>query len=424
MPHTLEVLLGDRLVGTITNLTSDHNVFTFDSDYFADDDRPTLSLGFYDAERTLSAPTKTPQVRLLPFFANLLPEGHLRQYLANRAHVNPIRDFPLLWLLGEDLPGAVIVRHREGLNALPRGMEHVISKTVEDDPTILKFSLAGVQLKFSAIMEADGGLTIPVHGQNGDWMLKMPSAVYANVPENEFAMMKFARAVDIEVPEIALIDPAQVRNMPPEVRSDLGRALYIKRFDRDGVRRIHIEDFNQIYNQYPSDKYKNVSYGNMLTDIWRIMGEDQAREFVRRLVFSIGIGNADMHLKNWSVIYPDDKTPRLAPAYDYVSTVAYIDNDALALTIAGTRQWGDISYDHLERFARRSGVPRGVVLEPAKEMVARMRELWPQLKSGLDLADRVIVRIDAQMNSVPIFGGHAVFAGVTPSANDAYQEIQ
>jgi len=424
MPHVLEVFLGDRVVGTITNLTSDHNAFTFDSEYFDDPDRPTLSLAFYDADRALSTPTRTPQVRLLPFFANLLPEGHLRQYLANRAHVNPLRDFPLLWLLGEDLPGAVVVRHREGPNALPKEAERVVSKAIEDEPTILKFSLAGVQLKFSAIKEAGGGLTIPVHGQNGDWILKMPSALYANVPENEFAMMTFARAVDIEVPAIALVESASVRNMPPEVHSDLGRALSVKRFDRDGGRRIHIEDFNQIYNQYPDDKYKNVSYGNMLGAIWRTMGEEQTREFVRRLVFNVGIGNADMHLKNWSVIYPDGKTPRLAPAYDYVSTVAYIDDDTLALTIAGTRQWRDISYEHLERFARKSGVPRGVVLESAREMVTRMRDVWPILERDLDLHARAIARINAQLDSVPIFGGQAIFASTTLQASEAHEEIR
>jgi serine/threonine-protein kinase HipA len=403
MPQTLEVFLGDYLVGSITNLTGDRNVFTFDSAYVDDPERPTLSLSFYDVDRSLSTSTKAPQVRLPPFFANLLPEGHLRQYLARRAHVNPVRDFPLLWLLGEDLPGAAIIRWREGLNVPSKSAESVISKGVEDDPSILKFSLAGVQLKFSAIRETDGGLTIPVHGRNGDWILKMPSAVYADVPENEFAMLTFARAVGIDVPEIALLDLSSVRNLPPELRSDLGRALMIKRFDRENEHRIHIEDFNQIFNQYPDDKYKNVSYGNMLTFTWEILGKESTREFVRRLVFSIGIGNGDMHLKNWSVIYPDGRTPRLAPAYDYLSTVAYIDDDALALTIARTKQWAKISYDHLERFARRSRVPSDVVLASAREMVTRMCDVWPQLKGELDLSQRMIARIDAQWDSVPIF---------------------
>ena len=421
MPHILDVFLGDKLVGTITNLTSDHNVFTFDESYAADEDRPTLSLAFYDAEHTLSVPTKIPQVKLLPFFANMLPEGHLRYYLANRAHVNPIRDFPLLWLLGEDLPGAVVVRHRQGDTP---NEEFVDFRVIEEDPTALKFSLAGVQLKFSAIHEPEGGLTLPVHGKNGDWILKIPSSVYANVPENEFCMMTFAKAVGIDVPEMALVDPTQVGNLPSEIRVDLGRALSIKRFDRIRSHRIHIEDFNQIYNQYPEDKYKNVSYGNMLTNIWRTMGEEQAREFIRRLIFSIGIGNADMHLKNWSVIYTDGKTPLLAPAYDYVSTVAFIENDSLALTIARSRQWADISYDHLQRFARRSGVPRGIVLESAKEMVARMRDCWPRVKDEADLPERMKRRIDAQMDSVPIFSGQRGIANAMPVSQEHREEIQ
>jgi serine/threonine-protein kinase HipA len=249
-----------------------------------------------------------------------------------------------------------------------------------------------------------------VHGRNGDWILKMPSAIYADVPENEFAMMTFARAVGIEVPELELVDTASVKNLPPEIRRDLGRSLSIKRFDREAGRRIHTEDFNQVYNQYPANKYENVSYGNMLGGIWTLMGDEAAREFVRRLVFSIGIGNADMHLKNWSVIYPDGKTPILAPAYDYVSTVAYVEDDALALSIARTKQWSEISRDRLERFARRAAVPRGLVLDAASDMVERMRDVWPAFKGESELARRVLARIDRQMDAVPIFGTRGVTA--------------
>ncbi|WP_405233171.1 HipA domain-containing protein [Lentisalinibacter salinarum] len=42
--------------------------------------------------------------------------------------------------------------------------------------------------------------------------------------------------------------------------------------------------------------------------------DDDASEFVRRLTSKALIGNADMHVKNWSVIYPDRRTARLAPA--------------------------------------------------------------------------------------------------------------
>ncbi|MFN2527824.1 MAG: type II toxin-antitoxin system HipA family toxin [Candidatus Baltobacteraceae bacterium] len=423
MPHTLTVRLNDRHVGTITNLATDHNVFTFDPSYLTDPTAPILSLGLFNADRKLVNPSKTPQVRLLPFFANLLPEGHLREYLAARAGVNPLRDFPLLWLTGHDLPGAVIIEHPEGAH-VPADDDNVVLPEAQADPSILKFSLAGVQLKFSAIRQADGGLTIPLHGVGGDWILKMPSATFRLVPENEFAMLTFAREVGIEVSEMFLGDPSAVGNLPKEVRGDLGRGLFIRRFDRDGRRRIHMEDFNQIFAQYPADKYKNVSYANMLAGIWSLMGEEGAREFVRRLVFNIGIGNGDMHLKNWSLIYRDGITPELSPAYDYVATRAYIGADKLALTIARSREWSEMTYDRFERFARRAEVPSGLVVNAAREIVDRMQTVWPTLKPNLELPPDLLAQIDSHMASVPLFGASpAVPAGLPDDAKPEQPEI-
>lgn len=409
--HALDIFIGDRRVGTITNLDYDHNVFVFDPAYVADRDRPILSLGFFNANGELAAKTR-PQLRLPAFFANLLPEGHLREYLAERARVNSTRDFPLLWLLGEDLPGAVIARHPTGAGIPPSEPDDVVPATVQNDPTVLKFSLAGVQLKFSAIRSATGGLTIPVHGKGGKWILKMPSATYPSVPENEYTMLTFARRVGIDVPEIGLIESAAVGNLPPEVRKDLGKAMYIKRFDRAGDSRVHVEDFAQIFNQYPANKYENVSYANMLAGIWRTIGEEGAKEFVRRLTFSIGIGNADMHLKNWSVIYRDGKTPELAPAYDYVSTIVYIPNDRLALTLARTKDWADVSSDLLERFARRAAVPRGVVLSAARDMVDRMHAELPHLNDQGLMPRGFTSAIERHIATIPLFAPGAAHVRV------------
>ena len=52
----------------------------------------------------------------------------------------------------------------------------------------LRFSLAGVQLKFSALMETSKGLTLPVGGAGGDWIVKLPSPRFDAVPENEYAI--------------------------------------------------------------------------------------------------------------------------------------------------------------------------------------------------------------------------------------------
>src|SRR5262245_33217536 len=105
--QTLDVRLGDTLVGALTHLGNEAVVFSFDRGYVeSGSERPTLSLGFKAADGGLIEQTRPTRVRLTPFFSNLLPEAHLREYLAARGGVHPDREFFLIWLLGADLPGA------------------------------------------------------------------------------------------------------------------------------------------------------------------------------------------------------------------------------------------------------------------------------------------------------------------------------
>jgi HipA-like protein len=70
----------------------------------------TLSLSFKDALGSLITDVRPTQTRLPVFFANLLPEGTMRDYLAARASVKPEREFFLLAALGRDLPGALEIQ--------------------------------------------------------------------------------------------------------------------------------------------------------------------------------------------------------------------------------------------------------------------------------------------------------------------------
>jgi HipA-like protein len=106
----LEVLLYGDPVGTLTRVGGDRTLFAFDETYIADGDRPVLSLGFKDRLGELITEFQPTRTRVLPFFSNLLPEGHMRTYLAERAGVNPLHEFFLLRVLGRDLPGAITIR--------------------------------------------------------------------------------------------------------------------------------------------------------------------------------------------------------------------------------------------------------------------------------------------------------------------------
>ncbi len=98
----LDVNLYGEPIGTLTNLGGDRTNFAFTDEYIEDPNRPTLGLAF-DEFGELYTDFRPHQKRVMPFFSNLLPEGHLRKYQAEQAGVNPEREFDLLWALGHDL---------------------------------------------------------------------------------------------------------------------------------------------------------------------------------------------------------------------------------------------------------------------------------------------------------------------------------
>lgn len=79
-----------------------------------------------------------------------------------------------------------------------------------------------------------------------------------------------------------------------------------------------------------------ASYRNIAEVVGIETSDADEAEFVPRLVFNVLIGNQDMHLKSGAPIYPDGRTPALAPASDFVSTIADIPDDTAALKFART----------------------------------------------------------------------------------------
>jgi serine/threonine-protein kinase HipA len=403
----LDILLYDEPIGTLTQIGGDRSIFAFSDDYIEDGQRPVLGLGFKDAHGALITGFRPVQTRLMPFFANLLPEGHMRTYLAEQAGVNPAREFFLLWALGADLPGAITVRPADGEAWPPGAADETEAEDGEERrENALRFSLAGVQLKFSAVNEASGGLTIPARGVGGSWIVKLPSREYDSVPENEYAMMTLARMVGIDVPPVQLVELDAISGLPEGIGSFKGPALAVERFDRlsDGSR-VHIEDFAQVFGVYPEDKYKRASYRNIASVLAAESGEGDVAELIRRITFNALIGNADMHLKNWSLIYPDRRTARLAPAYDFVSTVAYITDEQAALNVSRSKRFDEFGLDELAHLAAKAQVSEPVVLRTAQETVARFREVWGAESGHLPIAADVRAAIDRQLEKVPLAAG-------------------
>ena len=400
----LEVRLYDEPIGTLTRVEGDRTIFAFNEEYVNDPQRHTLGLRFKDAYGELITEFKMRQTKVMPFFSNLLPEGHMRRYLADMANVNPEREFFLLWVLGQDLAGAITVVPADGEDLPPtaqRNLEGDESGERNED-SVLRFSLAGVQLKFSAVNEATGGLIIPARGMGGSWIVKLPSREYEQVPENEFSMMTMARLVGIDIPAIQLIDVNSITNLPAGIDSLGGNAFAIERFDRlsDGSK-VHIEDFAQVFNVYPHNKYKKASFRDIAEVVGIESSDEDISELVRRLTFNSLIGNSDMHLKNWSMMYPDRHNAALAPAYDFVSTTPYIPDDNAALTVSRTKRFDGFSEDELSHLSARARLPERMVIESARETVELFRQHWNSEKHNLRLTQEVVTAVEDQRQSVP-----------------------
>ncbi len=399
---TLNVLLYDELIGTITDVGSDRSLFAFTESYIEDQYRPVLSLGFKDVLGELITEFRPYQKKLMPFFSNLLPEEAMRKYLAERAGVNPEREFFLLWVLGQDLPGAISIRPADG-EALPPSVNEPLESENSGRERALRFSLAGVQLKFSAIKQAAGSLTVPLDGAGGSWIVKLPWSAHEGVPENEFSMMELARQIGMDVPENKLIGIDEIENLPKGIGQYGNKAFAIKRFDRrDDGSSVHIEDFAQVFGRYPQDKYKKASLRNIANVIGIEGQESDIAEFIRRVVFNALIGNADMHLKNWSLIYNDPRIASIAPAYDFVSTVPYIADETMALKMSRSQRFDQFNSDELAHLAANARLPEKLVLDVAHETVKRFHDVWQSEKNNLALASGVIKAIEKHLKTVPI----------------------
>lgn len=124
-------------------------------------------------------------------------------------------------------------------------------------------------------------------------------------------------------------------------------------------------------------------------------------ESVRRFTFNALIGNGDMHLKNWSVIYGAKRTASIAPAYDFASTIVYIKNEKLGLNFAQTKSLADLDLARFDRFAGRATLSSTLVRDTAKDTVARFHAAWASRKD-LPISADLDSAIKAHLRRVPI----------------------
>ncbi|WP_426416374.1 type II toxin-antitoxin system HipA family toxin [Aestuariirhabdus sp. LZHN29] len=359
--NVLQLSIHGVLIGYLTGFKNGRNVLTIADSFRNNPDRPTFSLithpKFPSAAKLMAEPWARNQ-RLHPVLSNLLPEGSLRELIAQGLKVHVDNELHILSYLGEDLPGAIEATSMEPddvpdyvLNAHGKAKAVKFDKVTQEN----KFSLAGVQMKFS-MKEKDGRYNLSKGDVLGDWIIKTPSTKHKFVPLNEYTAMSLAGMAGVDIPEIKLVELDKLDNLPQINLPDEKQAFAIKRFDREGDQRIHMEDFAQILVKYPHEKYTSANYENIGKVIYDFSGDGlaDAQQFARRLLVNILLANGDAHLKNWSFLYLDKVTPQLSPAYDIVTTNVYIDNEIhYALNLGKTKAWYTVTMAHFQSWAEK-----------------------------------------------------------------------
>ena len=395
--NVLQLSLHGRLVGYLAGFNNGRNVLSFAEEFISDTGRPTFSLithpNFPRADKLLSEPWARNQ-RLHPVLSNLLPEGSLRELIAQGLKVHVDNEFHIFSYLGEDLPGAIVATPMEP-DDVPDSVltTHGKARAIKfkKGGAENKFSLAGVQMKFS-MKEKDGRYNISKGGVLGDWIIKTPSTKHKNVPLNEYTAMTLASEVGIDIPEIKLVDLDKLDNLPQINLPEEQQAFAIKRFDRSSTdqesERIHMEDFAQILVKYPHEKYASANYEQLGRVIYQYSGDGlaDAQQLARRLLVNILLANGDAHLKNWSLLYQDQVTPRLSPAYDIVTTNVYIENEKqYALNLGKTKAWYEVTEANFQAWADRADIPWRAIKPHLDETMDRARSIWPKVLRDLPM---------------------------------------
>ena len=174
----------------------------------------------------------------------------------------------------------------------------------------------------------------------------------------DYYLLKFGNSeycsAELEMTYYKLATQAGINMMPSELYIVEGNNHFMtKRFDRNGIKKIHTQTLAAIYPD--AESYEQLIYVCRKLHL----PEADCQEVFRRMVFNILSNNTDDHNKNFSFIMNEDGSWRLAPAYDITYIIdrgGYLPNKEHCMYIRAKLR--DITRDDVMAFARDNGIRR------------------------------------------------------------------
>ncbi|NOZ47096.1 MAG: HipA domain-containing protein [Chlorobi bacterium] len=191
-------------------------------------------------------------------------------------------------------------------------------------------AITGVQPKLSLwLEESKQNDRFTIIDSKSNFIIKPQSEIYQSLPENEDLCMHLASELNIQTAKHSLIKLSSKK-----------LAYITQRYDRVEDKKLASEDLCQLTETLTGRKDKS-SYekaGKIIIKYSSQPGFD-ALSYFELVLFSFIIGNADMHLKNFSMLENIDGSFTLSPAYDLISTFLVIkdEDEELMLHINGKK---------------------------------------------------------------------------------------
>ncbi len=250
---------------------------------------------------------------------------------------------------------------------------------------LLHLGVTGVQPKISLHIKKnkdDPNHRLMLVNLWGYFILKPPTSQFPDISIIEDATMHMAKTAGIETAKHGLI------------RLKSGELAYItRRFDRKPKgAKIAVEDFCQLSELLTESKYNTSTEkaGKIILKYSSQPGLD-AITFFDLILFSFLTGNADMHLKNFSLLRNNADEIVFAPAYDLLSTKLILkdDNEELALTLNGKK--AKIKIDDFFALGIALQIPEKVINKRIQHLISNVPKMKEVIRSSFlstDLKNR------------------------------------
>lgn len=302
---------------------------------------------------------------LLPFFEHLAPEGWLRGRQARAGGTADQDDFGILLKYGADCIGAIGVLPIDQ-NSFPAAAS--ARTTIEAAAATPGRTLSGVQKKLLAYRDSSGFHPSLDLDDPADYIVKFNRDDHPTLVQNESLSLRLAREI------LGGTDVTEAH--PDTVQGFDGIALLVKRFDRVDGERLRLEDFAQILGK-PRGRDFGGKYDSSYEEAATVIQKHSSRprvdldRYFRLVIFNLIIGNADAHLKNFSLLERDGGL-RLSPAYDLVNTAVYPYEPETALAIDGRkRSFEALNPQIIEKLGTDIGLPPQAVGRALNETKSR-----------------------------------------------------